>query len=163
MSPIPKWPEKIKAPKDAMKLYRLMAKLQESKDFQKCHIFEGASVNGVPFVSWENKATALPRVVCSFMGLPYKKKTCNTPHCMNPFHFVDQNMVAENRLPVEQVHQPAQVVTPSLEDFIETVRYYIEENDLTNPTFEQLRPIIHADDISDEILQKAIYEISSKL
>lgn len=162
MAPKPTWPEKIKAPAEAIKLYRQMAKLQMTKDFQKCHIYEGASTNGVPVVSWDNKVTALPKIICSFMGLPFKKKTCNTPGCMNPFHYVDQVDPTRGKLP--QALAPVPVILPSLADYIELVVYHIEENcPNPNPTFEQLRSIIPAEDITDELLQKVLNEINRKL
>ena len=160
MAGVPNWPERITAPKEAKQLYRWMAKAQLAKAFTECHVYDGANINGVPYVSWENKSTNLPKIVCSFMGLQYSRKTCKTPNCMNPFHYIQTGNLNDSLLPVERELKP--VPPPpevSLGDYLETVRYYIEENDLTDPDFSQLRPIIPAEDISDEILQKVVNEL----
>ena len=155
----PSWPDRIKAPAEALRMYRYMVKMQQSKAWQQCHVFEGAMRGGIPVISWDSKATSLPKIVCSFMGLQYKKKTCNTPGCMNPFHYVDQGNFQDKMLPVERELSPAEAYQPNFEDFKETVRFYIEENDLESPTFEQLRSLIPIEDISDDLLRKIHHEL----
>lgn len=165
MARFPDWPDKIDAPAEALKMYRCMARLQHSKEFQKCHVFKGASSSrGVPLVSWENRTTQLPKVVCSFMGLEYRKKTCNTPGCMNPFHYLSSGKTEDSAFQVERVHEPAPPLVVDMGGYVETIGYYIEKDGvgIDNPTFEQLRALIPAEDMADEILRNALVEYQKK-
>jgi hypothetical protein len=152
------WPNQINAPEEALELYRLIAKLQRSEAFQHCHTFRGTVIGEVPHVSWEGKVTNLPKIVVSFLGLQYKKKQCLTHGCLNPFHYINWN---ENPTGGE-LKEIIEVPKPNLDSYKELINYYIEENDLTNPTFDQLRKLIPTEDAPDDLLQQAFLEMKEK-
>lgn len=153
------WPEKIEAPEEALELYRLISKLQDSEAFRHCHVFSGANIKGLPHVRWEGRVTNLPKVILSFLALPYKRKMCVTPGCVNPFHYVDLDLASNEIVTAGVVPQEENFKAPDIDQYVETVRYYIEENDLESPSYEQLRKLIPVEDVPDELLQQSLKKI----
>jgi hypothetical protein len=152
------WPDKITAPEEALEFYRHVSKLQRSEAFKECHVFDGALIHDVPHVRWEKTTTNLPRMICGFLGLPYRRQHCNTKGCMNPFHFVDVNRIvafhSEERLEVPLTN------TPNLEEYVELVKHIIDANDLKLPvTFTEIRPLIEAEDMDDTTLINTLLEL----
>lgn len=162
MSRPPTWPERITAPGPAMKVYRAIARSQEKRSFTLCHVYDGASRGELPVIYWEGKITGLARVVGAFMGLEISNKTCKTPGCMNPFHYLKPGNLGDTRVPVERVKDKAPPIhiPIAMGEYIELVQWHIDEKEILNPTFDQLRELIPIEDMSNEILQKAINEIN---
>jgi hypothetical protein len=154
----PKWAEKIQAPEDAMEFYRLIQKLQTSTAFRECHPFSGATINHVPYISWENSTTALPKVLLGFLGIPYRQQICKTHGCANPFHYVDVGLQTPTlkglKGPTSSPHRP-----DSTEAYIELIEYEVDKAGV-DLNFESVRPLIPVEDISDELLNLAIAKMS---
>ena len=156
----PKWHKKIKAPPEALEFYELISRLQNSAAFRECHIFEGVNLHHIPYVSWEGKVTALPKVLTLFLGLPYRRKTCATHGCCNPLHFID--VVQGETLSGLSNPEERKTLPVSLDDYIETIDYYMEENAISGPPdFKVLRRIIPKEDIPDEILALSIEKMNN--
>lgn len=150
------WPNQIDAPEEALELYRLIARLQHSKAFNHCHTFLGTTIGNIPHVRWEGKVTNLPKLICSFVGLEYKKKQCKVYSCLNAFHYTNYDEYPSTGALLE----PITVPKPDLSAYVETLKYYIEENNLVKPSLEDLRAIIPVEDISDDLLQQALKELN---
>lgn len=153
------WPNKITgASPEALKFYQLVAELQESTAFADCHVFTGAHIGGLPHIAVDKKTTNLPKRLCLFLGVPYRKQLCNTPSCMNPFHYVDLNL-QHAFATAPEVAEPAVLPLPPLLELKESVLYVVNNMDLPNPpSFEDVRPHIHPDDLPDEQLHKVIQQ-----
>lgn len=148
----PKWANKISAPPEAKEFYEMIQKLQTSTAFRECHPFSGATINHIPYISWDNTVTALPKVVLGFLGMSYWRQICKTHGCANPFHYIDDGRkiteLAGLRGPMEEPHR-----ADSIDAQIELVEFYLDKAGLTGKqTFKTVRPLIPAEDISDELL-----------
>lgn len=141
-----------------MELYRLIEKLQNSSAFMDCHPFAGASVNGLPIISWKGKNKSIPSVILSYLALPVGKRRCTTPNCANPFHFLGQpSIVYESHplLPSQEVPQQH-----SIDDYLEAVEEVIDSKSLQRPySIEKLRPYIPVEDIPDLYLTLVIEKL----
>lgn len=147
----PTWHSKIEAPAAALKLYELLAGLQNTDAFRTCHIYSGAmdKHNGIPMFKFEGRVHAMPYVISSFMGLEYGKKTCATPGCVNPFHYAPPS---ERITPDLNHFQAPQQVGNDWNDLID---YYVEEVGIALD-YTKLREAIPAEDIDDANLRTAI-------
>lgn len=156
----PKWSNHIKAPPDAIRLYKLIEELQTSTAFRECHPFKGAILNHVPVISWHNRVTALPKIILGFLGIPYRKQLCATHGCANPFHYAD--LEYKTNLETLKGPDPVPHISSSLEGYIELIEYYMEKEGFENltPTFDNLRRHIPIEDISDVDLRLAIEKMT---
>ncbi len=156
----PKWADKISAPPEAMEFYRLIQKLQTSTAFRECHPFSGAIINHVPYISWDNTVTGLPKTILGFLGIPYRKQLCKTHGCANPFHYVDSGLDRKDLKGLKgPIHTPLR--PDSGEALIELVEYYIDKEGVA-PIFEKVRPLIPVEDISDELLQLCLEKMNQE-
>lgn len=154
----PKWAEKIKAPDDALEFYRIVQKLQTSTAFRECHVYEGATINHVPFISWEGTVTALPKVLLGFLGMPYRHQTCKTHGCANPFHYTESDPDSPT---LKGLKKPAKApLRPdSNAALVELIEYYMDQAGV-GATFQELRPLIPQEDMTDELLTLALANMS---
>ena len=156
----PAWAQKIEAPPEALEFYRAVQKLQQSTAFSTCHVYHGAKIGTVPYVSFDNKLIGLPHLVLAFLGLTPGRKVCGTVGCCNPFHYTAPPPPLPQTLP-GLVSPPPPPLPPPIElnDYLEMVEYYVDKLDTKN--FDLLREAIPATDISDEILNLVIEKLSS--
>ena len=159
----PKWADKIDCPPEAKEFYELIQKLQTSTAFRDCHVFSGASINHVPHISWDNTVTALPKVILGFLGIPYRRQICKTHGCANPFHYVDAGLgkvtLKGLKGPIPEPHRP-----DSNEALIELVEYHIDKAGFEpdEATFENVRPLIPQEDITDELLKLSLVYLKQR-
>jgi hypothetical protein len=146
----PKWAEKIEAPEEALEFYRIVQKLQTSTAFRECHVYDGATINHVPFISWDSTVTALPKVLLGFLGMPYRHQTCKTHGCANPFHYTDSDPDSPTLKGMKRPGK-APLRPDSTAALVELIEYHIDTADV-EPTFENLRPLIPIEDMSDQLL-----------
>lgn len=150
----PAWADKVKCPDEARDFYLFLQKNQFNlRSFDECHPFEGASIGHVPHLSLNNKLEALPNLVLAFFGLTRGKRTCMTHNCANFRHYMGE----ERPKTLSDLHNPPQEIPQqptTIEAYKETVMYYIDKHDVN--TFEELRPLIPVEDITDELLTIAI-------
>jgi hypothetical protein len=145
------WPDRLAAPKEALELYRVIAKLQGSDAFKECHVYDGSSLRTIPQVKWQGKATSLPKIVAAFFGLAYGAKTCQTRGCMNPFHHTAGFGAAPNHeLITQPIADPVQG-TSVMVDQVELVEFYMERHEVEKD-FHALRDVISEEDMSDSLL-----------
>jgi hypothetical protein len=154
------WYKDITAPPEALQLYKLIAQLQKSDAFQTCHIFRGASLGGEPVIKFDQKVTKLANVVASYIGLPSAKRQCDTPDCCNPFHYVPPG---EDIL-VSADEAQNEVLVIGLEDWVDLVEYTMDKHEVKpdHATFEEIRPLIMAEDLLDDQLVAALEHIGEK-
>lgn len=149
------WHTKVTAPPAALALYAAIAAAQKSQAFVDCHVYHGAKgPDGEPLIRFEGKVTGLAGVVASYMGIDIQRQQCSTPGCMNPFHYINSGL-AQN--PATKTP----ILGAALLDWVDLVNYAMEENVLRSSQldFATLRPLIHADDLSDMHLEAAIKHI----
>lgn len=153
------WPSKVSAPPEALALYRMIAKLQNSEAFKTCHIYNGAKIAGMPVIRFEGKVTSLPFVVASFMGMPYAERLCESDSCINPFHYTPN--IAEMERLISGVERKPDAwssapppATNYLDDWLELIEYETDRARLRREdwSFEAIRPLIHVDDMTDHDL-----------
>lgn len=145
------WQTKIIAPPEALALYEMIASLQHSTAFKGCHVYSGARDrhSGIPMFKFEGRVHSMPFIVTSFMGLEYGKRNCQTPGCMNPFHYTPPS----ERVTPDQNHFLAPVMSP--DDNLDLLDYHVEECGIPCD-FTSLRAAIPPEDISDANLRTAI-------
>lgn len=148
----PSWHTRITAPPLAKDLYALLAKIQKSDAFTKCHVYHGADLHGTPMVKWQGRTTGLAFMIASYMGLPNATKTCATPGCCNPFHYLPPDYSGE--VLIHGKERSGDVLSTDLEDWADLVEYELDKAmlRLNEATFEEIRAVIPAEDLSDEQL-----------
>ncbi len=153
----PTWLTKIDAPASALRLYAMLAELQNSDAFRTCHPYSGAhTAKGVPLFKFEGRVHAMPYIIASHMGLEYGNKTCSTPGCVNPFHYAPPS----ERLPQDQTQfTPPQAAGSDWDDLI---LYYIEEVGVRPINFSALRAAIPVEDMDDHNLRTALQTYQTK-
>ena len=154
------WHTKIDAPPEALEFYALIAKLQKGVAFRDCHVYTGTMVNDMPHVAFRKSTTNLPKTICIFLGIPYRKRKCGTSGCVNPFHHVDvamQGAFSPNEGTGGLILPPI-----DLHAYKEVVDAVMDEEGI-KPIFEDIRPFIPQEDMTDETLRKVIHEFYDKI
>ena len=152
------WPNKIDAPELVLNLYRAIAAVQSKPElFMNCHVFDGANLKHVPYVTVSEETFPLPKLLTHFLGLQYGKKTCATHACCNPMHFARANQPT----PLKGLQEAALplVLATSLDEYVELIKYYVDKHEVT-PTFNNLRGLIPVEDMSDDFLTLSIEKIN---
>lgn len=150
------WPSKITgASPEAMEFYELVAKLQRTTAFADCHVYHGARIGDLPHVAFGTTTTNLPRMICGFLGIPYRKRLCNTPGCMNPFHYT--NVAMQQAFVSPEFAETPVVPLVDKEAYRELIQYVIDEHEIpTPPTFENIRKYVPVEDMDDLTLKETI-------
>ncbi len=97
----------------------------------------------------------MPFIISSFMGIEYGKRNCETPGCVNPFHYAPPS----ERITPDQ----NQFLAPPPQDSdsdLDLLDYYVEDMGV-QCDFTSLRPRIPVEDISDVNLRAAILKYRS--
>lgn len=154
------WASKITAPSLAVEFYQLLAKLATSDAFNVCHVIHAPTLNGkVPVIKWKGKVRGVSNIAAGYLGTPNSKQTCDTLGCVNPFHYLpvfqpETQLVSANTLP------PPLLPPIPIEDYAELVTSTIDDNAMRAPTFLLLRPLLHPEDISDEMLKMVLKHLN---
>ncbi len=159
------WTKNLDAPVAALEFYEMIASLHTNPAFEKCHIFRGASKQGIPVIRWRGaQPQPLARVIASLMGHEIGDKLCLTQGCCNPLHYQMKEVgrtspwVGDKQRP-KVIEEPTPVPEVGLAEYVEAIQYHIEEGGVT-ADFPSLRKAIHPDDMSDDILTAALKELN---
>ncbi len=152
------WPSKIVAPPLAIELYQLIGKLQKSDDFETCHIYKGARLNGEPMIKFNGKSTGLAFVVASYMGLPSSTQKCDTPGCCNPFHYLPNGTDGGRLIEGNESKEVIGVHDISVEEWSDLIDYEIDRRAMKREdvNFDSVRAIVMVEDLSDEQLKAGL-------
>lgn len=146
------WMTKIDAPPEAQAFYEMLAAMQHSRAFKTCHIYKGSvdKKTGIPMLRFEGRVHSMPYVISSFMGIEYGRRNCQTPGCVNPFHYAPPDR------PVQQVKMDEAIAPPATgDDWNDLIDYYVEEQGV-KLNYLALRAAIPEEDINEFALRTAI-------
>lgn len=147
------FPTKIKAPEPMLKLYAAIAEVLATPDLlESCHVYHGAHLKGIPVIKYKSRPVSMPRIFANMFALNAGYKTCSTPGCCNPMHYLGKR-------PSSIIEEAPTMST--LSDDVDTLDYYIETYSLT-PDFSTLRSAIPDDDMSDTRIKEALNEYHSQ-